>query len=445
MTTGYDVATEVALARPRRAVIDEAWRRLGSGVEVLSGSDGGPLRRTVKRILDPLVLRLRVNPQFSAAILAPDVARDLHDVIIAHGDQLLCTAQWFEVLKKSRRRLRITTGNAQELYFPISYELAVTHGAPTGDVEAVADAVLRDVHSDRDRTATAALDKHLAASQTISTLTRQLERSWRDVRPGGAITGPFLSGLSTVLAETGDHRARAARQRVWTALVADDTPFNLGAGARVDPAALPWRLVDLGLTSTEPQRCPHLTERFSGERPLDRAVVDRVRATLRRALDREELPDIPLLCAEEVDRACSPWGLLAEDIQATLVAGIEVAVELMPLDEKHSARYGLAALIQARLRKEAYVLHARRCLAAGAPVHPRQQRVVDDLRAFRRPYLGRLWARLHGRDVWQESCDDVEDIRSLLDGVARSASLDQRQRIKAMLVDVSGSEIEVTG
>jgi hypothetical protein len=117
----------------------------------------------------------------------------------------------------------------------------------------------------------------------------------------------------------------------------------------------------------------------------------------------------------------------------------------MPLDEKHSARYGLAALIQARLRKEAYVLHARRCLAAGAPVHPRQQRVVDDLRAFRRPYLGRLWARLHGRDVWQESCDDVEDIRSLLDGVARSASLDQRQRIKAMLADVSGSEIKVTG
>lgn len=443
MTTGYDVATEVALARPRRAVIDEAWRRLGPGVEVLSAGDGGPLRRTVKRILDPLVLRLRANSQFSAAILAPDVARDLHDVIIAHGDQLLCTAQWFEVLKKGRRRLRITTGNAQELYFPVSYELAVTRGAPAGNVEAVADAVLRDLHSDRDRTATAALDKHLAASQTISTLTRQLERSWRDVRPGGAITGPFLSGLSTVLAETGDHRARAARQRVWTALVADDTPFNLGAGARVDPALLPWRLVDLGLTSTEPQRCPPLTEGSSGERPLDRAVVDRVRATLRRALDREELPDIPLLCAEEVDRACSPWGLLAEDIQATLVAGIEVAVELMPLDERHSARYGLAALIQARLRKEAYVLHARRCLAAGAPVHPRQQRVVDDLRAFRRPYLGRLWARLHGRDVWQESCDDVEDVRSLLDGVARSASLDQRQRIKAMLANVTGSEIEV--
>jgi hypothetical protein len=202
---------------------------------------------------------------------------------------------------------------------------------------------------------------------------------------------------------------------------------------------LPWRLVDLGLTSTEPQRCPQLLEGVDGRRPLDRAVVDRVRATLRRALDRDELPDIPLLCAEEVDRACSPWGLLAEDIQATLVVGVEVAVDLAPLDEKHSARYALASLIQARLRKEAYVLHARRCLAHSAPLHPRQQRVVEDLRAFRRPYLSRLWARLHGRDVWQESCADVDQVRALLDGVARSASLDQRQRIKSMLENVTGA------
>ncbi len=62
-------------------------------------------------------------------------------------------------------------------------------------------------------------------------------------------------------------------------------------------------------------------------------MVDRVRATLRRAMDRDELPDVPLLCAEEVDRACAPWGLLGEDKQATLVAGIEVAVDLAPLDE----------------------------------------------------------------------------------------------------------------
>jgi hypothetical protein len=166
---------------------------------------------------------------------------------------------------------------------------------------------------------------------------------------------------------------------------------------------------------------------------LNRSVVDRVRATLRRALDRDELPDVPLLCAEEVDRACAPWGLLAEDIQAAMVAGVEVAVDLAPLSETAAPRYRLAAQIQARLRKEAYVLHARRYLADGQPLHPRQQQVTDELAAFARPYLSRLWARLHGRDVWQESCVDVDEMRALLEGVARSVSLDHRQRIKAML------------
>ena len=168
-------------------------------------------------------------------------------------------------------------------------------------------------------------------------------------------------------------------------------------------------------------------------------MVDRVRATLRRALDRDALPDIPLLCEEEVDRACAPWGLLGEDKQATLVAGIEVAVDLAPLDQSVGSRYALAAQIQARLRKEAYVLRARRYLAEGGPIHPRQRQVIDDLAAYAQPYLSRLWARLHGRDVWQEPCDDVDDMRSLLEGVARSVSLDHRQRIKAML------ELQVAG
>jgi hypothetical protein len=59
MTTGGPTDTAIAVVRPRQAVIDGAWRAIGPGVEVLSGDDGGPLRRTVKRIIDPLVLRLR--------------------------------------------------------------------------------------------------------------------------------------------------------------------------------------------------------------------------------------------------------------------------------------------------------------------------------------------------------------------------------------------------
>jgi len=423
----------VAVTHPRRAVIDRAWRAIGPGVEVLSGDDGAPLRRTVKRILDPLVLRLRSNAQFSAPFVADDVATAMHDAIVGNGDHLRAAAAWFELLKLERRRLRITTGNAQELYFPVCFELAVTKGAPAQNDPISAEAVLRDVHADRDRTATEVLNQHIANQQAVERLSEQMRRSWRDVRAGAEITGPFLAGLTTVLGAADKHSAAAARQRVWQALIADATPYNLGAAAHRDQSALPWSIVELGLSSDEPQQPPAILASSDGERPLNRSVVDRVRATLRRAMDRVELPDVPLLCEEEVDRACAPWGLLAEDKQASLVAGIEVAVDLAPLSESAATRYELARLIQARLRKEAYVLHARRYLAAGGPVHPRQQQVIDDLAAFARPYLSRLWARLHGRDVWQEPCDDVDDVRAVLKGVARSVSLDHRQRIKSML------------
>jgi hypothetical protein len=433
MSTESRPVTAVAVARPRRVVIDQAWLSIGAGVEVFSGPDGGPLRRTVKRILDPLVLRLRANPHFSAPVLGPDSAAAVFDLIVDHADRLRAAAAWFALLKAERRRVRITTGNAQELYFPVCFELAVTRGAPGADGRTVAEAVLREVHDDRDRTAIERLNSYVDAADVIAKLARQLDRSWKDVAAGDAIAGPFLAGLATVLGTADGHIAEAARQRVWSALVADATPYNLGALARREFADLPWSIVEVGLSSIAPQQPPPVTGGPDGERPLDRSVVDRVRATLRRALDRDELPDLPLLCAEEVDRACAPWGLLAEDKQATLVTGIEVAVELAPLRETTVPRYDLARLIQARLRKEAYVLHARRYLAEGGPLHPRQRQVIEDLAAFARPYTSRLWARLHGRDVWQEPCDDVDDVRALLEGVARSVSLDHRQRIKAML------------
>jgi hypothetical protein len=429
----------VAVTHPRRAVIDRAWRAIGPGVEVLSGEDGGPLRRTVKRILDPLVLRLRSNAKYSAPFVASDVAEAMHDVIVGHAAQLRASAAWFELLKRERRRLRITTGNAQELYFPVCFELAVTKGAPAQADSSTAEAVLHGIHGDRDRTAIEALNRYVSDGQVIENLSGQLSSSWHDVRPGTEITGPFLAGLTTVLGPADSHGGAASRQRVWRALIADTTPYNLGATARMDVARLPWSIVILGLSSVEPQQPPAIVGGSDSERPLNRSVVDRVRATLRRAMDRDELPDVPLLCEEEVDRSCAPWGLLAEDRQATLIAGIEVAGDLDPLSETATTRYELGQRIQARLRKEAYVLHARRYLVGGGPIHPRQQQVIDDLGAFARPYLSRLWARLHGRDVWQEKCDDIDDVRALLEGVARSVSLDHRQRIKTML------ELQVAG
>jgi hypothetical protein len=433
MSAESQVATAIAVGHPRRSVIDQAWRAIGPGVEVLSSDDGGPLSRTVKRIIDPLVLRLRANPQYSAPVVAPETAAVMLDLIVGSGAELRATAAWFGALKLERRRQRIRTGNAQELYFPVCFELAVTRGAPAPDDHQAAAAVLNDIHQGRDRTAIEVLHQYVADPDVVAALADQLDRSWRDVRAAETVTGPFLAELGIVLGPPNGHRAAAARQRAWSAMIADATPYNLGALARVETAQLPWSIVELGLSSTAPQRQPQISGGSEGDRPLDRTVVDRARATLRRALDRDALPDIPLLCEEEVDRACAPWGLLSEDKQATLVAGIEVAVELAPLDPSVMSQYGLAAQIQARLRKEAYVLHARRYLAEGGPIHPRQRQVVDDLAAYAQPYLSRLWARLHGRDVWQESCDDVDDVRSLLEGIARSVSLDHRQRIKAML------------
>lgn len=426
------VAATAAVARPRRAVIDGAWRAIGPGVEVLSSDDGAPLRRTVKRIIDPLVLRLRSNAQFSAPVVDAEVAAEMHAAIVDRAAELRGAAQWFAVLKLTRRRLQITTGNAQELYFPVAFELAVTKGLPVQDDSATPEAVLRAIHEDRDRTAVEVLNRFVADRRTIAELSRLLECGWADVRAGAGIVDPFLGGLTTVLGRADDHRARMARQRVWTAMTADAAPHNFGALVRVDPTAVPWSLVGIGLASVEPQQPPDICTPL-GDRPLDRAVIDRVRATLRRALDRDELPDVPTLCAEEVDRAVAPWGLLGEDRQATLIAGIEVGVDLKPLQHTDPPRYDLSRSIAARLYKEAYVLHARRYLADGAAVHPRQQHVIDELAEFVRPYLARLWARLHGRDVWQESCGDVDDVRALLEGVARSVSLDHRQRIKSML------------
>ncbi|MFA4080704.1 hypothetical protein ONA92_03230 [Mycobacteroides salmoniphilum] len=433
-----EAAVTVRSAVPRRAVIDRAWRAIGSGVEVLSADDGGPLRRTVKRILDPLVLRLRSNAAFSAPVLDPEVAAAMHALIVGHGPQLRATADWFVMLKAERRRQRITTGNAQELYFPVCFELAVTKGFPQVEDQRTATVVLHDLHHDRDRTAIEVLNRHVDDPDVVARLATLRDRSWRDVRPDDTITGPFFTGLTTVLGAASSHREMSARQRVWTALIADATPYNLGASAHGTVATLPWSIVEIGLSSAEPQLPPAIDGDTEGDRPMDRSVVDRVRATLRRALDHDELPDVPLLCAEEVDRACAPWGLMSEDKQAALLAGVEMATDLRPLDDSVTTRYELSGRVQARLVKEAYVMHARRYLADGEAIHPRQRQVVDDLAAFTRPYVSRLWARLHGRDVWQESCADVDDLRSLLEGVARSVSLDHRQRIKAML------ELQVT-
>lgn len=80
-----EAGQSVGVRQPRRAVIDAAWRAIGPGVECLSGDDGAPLTRTVKRIIDPLVLRLRVNTRYSAPVVTAEVAAEMHGAILEQG------------------------------------------------------------------------------------------------------------------------------------------------------------------------------------------------------------------------------------------------------------------------------------------------------------------------------------------------------------------------
>src|SRR6185312_8870495 len=123
------------------------------------------LTRTIKRIIDPLVLRLRSNPQYSAPVVTPVVGAAMHDLILGNAPQLRSAAAWFEVLKLERRRSRIRSGNAQELYFPVCFELAVTKGAPTPDDRETPAAILHDIHRGRDRTAIEVLNDYVTSPE----------------------------------------------------------------------------------------------------------------------------------------------------------------------------------------------------------------------------------------------------------------------------------------
>jgi hypothetical protein len=102
---------------PRGLVIARAWSALGDAVAPLSNAAGRPLTRTVKLILDPLVLRPVLNPEFGAGAVAVEHVDALRSRITGAGPVLAATASWFVVLKKQRRRLRVTEGNPQDLYF----------------------------------------------------------------------------------------------------------------------------------------------------------------------------------------------------------------------------------------------------------------------------------------------------------------------------------------
>jgi DNA-binding MarR family transcriptional regulator len=178
---------------PRTTVIAETWLELGSGVRPLSTAAGLPLARTVKLVLDPLVIRPAQRPHLGHALLADDAAEELRERIRAAGDDLAATAAWFTMMKTRRRARKITSGSPQDLYFQKAYELARTAGEPA---EAAADAALDEVH-DPGRMTAADLREYLAA--TAARVREAIDDAWGDTMDG---TGedPDLAELADELA-----------------------------------------------------------------------------------------------------------------------------------------------------------------------------------------------------------------------------------------------------
>lgn len=495
-------------------VLDEVWRGL-DGVEPLSGPHGGPLRRTVKLILDPLVIRPVQHPACAGPVLSADGAVLLAVRIHAASDVLRATAAWFTLLKQVRRGLRITEGNPQDLYFQRCYELATVRGAPDPerDRRAAEDALL-DIHEYTAGRTTQALKQHLSEPGRAAELAGLLEIAWRR-RPQVGADGyrpPAFAALLEACAaarlgsDTGDG---PDGDRTLTQLIAAHAGTHFGIGlwhSDFAPAAH-----ELGLTAHPAPRRPDVGASASTADmgiAFDRTIYERVFTVLQASSERAGLPLIPELVTTEIARSCAPWALLDESLRVAATAGVLLALGLAPIGVRResvarhrtvaddspnslgaqdgplaedsrrsgllsavpsstrdrtgtaaSSRPGLQALhpaphetgwgtgetaahriVNSRWQREAYVLQARR-LAVDATALPRAEShpgdplaaIAAELRTPWRPYLRRLWVRLHGRDVREATVHDPDELWDLLDGVARSVILDHRMRVKRAL------------
>jgi len=402
----------VSATLPRGAVVARAWTDLGDAVAPLSNGAGRPLTRTVKLILDPLVLRPVQHPEFAAGPMAPEPADALRDRIHAAGPVLAATAAWFVALKKERRRLRITDGNPQDLYFQRCFELATEHGRPGADSAAIAAAVLAEVHTSDGPTVTG-LRGYLTDAANVGELTRLIDSVW------ATFTAPRPAPVPFPTADFLATCATAPDQGLFSALVSGGAGTEGAAELDRPRAALAHGLTDRDL----PAR-PVLGRSASKgnlPKPFDRSIMERLFAPLTNTFLRAVLAEVPALVRQEITRSAGPWQLGDEVSRVLMVLGREASTGLVG-----GAAGGAAARLRSRWEREAYVHRALRMPSA---VPPEVRADVHDVRAA---YLRRLWVRVHGRELRQETvtADQVWDV---LDGVLRSVILDQRDRLRSAL------------
>ncbi|NLT26593.1 MAG: hypothetical protein GXX90_08105 [Microbacteriaceae bacterium] len=458
-------------ARPRGAVIAEAWRAAGIDAPELVNRSGLPLARTSKRLLDPLVIRPRLRRNLAAALLTDADAAELRALLVDARPRLERASRWYALLRAERAARGITAGDPQELYFPLAHELAVAHGEPGPDAALACAEALAELHGDG-ADPLEAVRARLADAAVATRIRERWAAAWLDAEDaggarspgagaGGVVAGALGAGdagastLGTGAAVASAPRAGASEAATATALGAriaaaladpDGAPLapllddpdaaGLGTALRRAPGLVPQLLAgagrphpDLRLAADDPLHPPALVGR--GRLPLERTLEQRLRAAVRRRRELGEPVDADELIDDEAERALHGYGLAEPEARALLTIGVVLAARLDPLDRTGARPPGFAGRLQARARKEAYVSHLRRELAAGAAIHPRQQGVVDDLAEFWRPWLTRLWVRLHGRDLTGEGLGD--EPAELLAGILRSVLLDHRQRIRGAL------------
>ncbi|MER5302781.1 hypothetical protein ABT039_25410 [Streptomyces lasiicapitis] len=444
--------------RSRALVIDRAWRGLGPGLESLSGPGGAPLTRTVKLIVLPLIVRPSLCPELAADFLEPAQAARLDALVQESGARLRATAQWFTLLKKTRRALGIVAGHPQDLYFQRCFELATEYGAPSVGADAVARGVVEDVADAGGGRTVEALKGHLADGARRARLDEELAVAWAGRRPVAADVGVAVALTGEVLEACGAARP-VGNSPQYTAMVeaGHGGLFGRALWARADEV---WGVEELpahlGLTARLAPPRPEVGRAASTATlpaPLDRSLFERLFVVLQSSSRREELPTVPDLVQREVARSCAPLGLYDESLRVAVVLGGRLAVGLDPLGtgEPAAGRTAAHRAVNSRWRREASVLRARRMTVSPRPDSPRPDpdsgsgsggvldALAQDLRTPWAAYMRRLWVRLHGRDVRDAPLGDLASLWAVLDGVARSVMMDHRARVRSALRTLSAA------
>ncbi|MGW0946537.1 hypothetical protein ACWD4O_28890 [Streptomyces sp. NPDC002623] len=435
--------------RSRALVIDRAWRGLGPGLESLSGPGGAPLTRTVKLIVLPLIVRPSLCPELAADFLEPAQAARLDALVRESGARLRATAQWFTLLKKTRRTLRIVAGHPQDLYFQRCFELATEHGAPSAGADVVARDVVEDVADAGGGRTVEALKSHLADAARRARLDGELAVAWAGRRPVAADVGVAVALAGEVLEACGAV-GPAGNSTEYTAMV-EAGHGELFGRALWTQAGEVWGAegppAHLGLTARQAPPRPEVGRAASTATlpaPLDRTLFERLFVVLQSSSRREELPTVPDLVQREVGRSCAPLGLHDESLRVAVVLGGRLAVGLDPLGTREPVPGRTAAhrAVNSRWRREASVLRARRMTVSPRPDPDGGSdgdsggvldALAQDLRTPWAAYMRRLWVRLHGRDVRDAPLGDLASLWAVLDGVARSVMMDHRARVRSAL------------